>query len=148
MSDSKSSTWSEEASARNCQSLWKFIGHTGLHLRRGSRRKSFLIVVACLLLNANIVGCSTSNRYVERYEIENLKVVFLDSQSLHNEWEKRTGQNGVRFLPTLRGGLPSVKSVKGFYDFTTDTLYCPKWNYKVCGHELHHAALGHFHDNH
>ena len=90
-------------------------------------------------------GCSSSARYVEKYEVKNLKVVFLDQQSMHEEWEKRTGQQGVRFLPRMTTGLPAVKTLKGFYDFSSDTLYCPKWNFEICGHELHHAVLGHFH---
>ena len=93
-------------------------------------------------------ACSTETRYVETHEIPNLKVVFLDEESLHEKWKARTGQPGTEFQPLLTGGMASLKVIKGFYDFTTDTLYCPKWNFEVCGHELHHAALGHFHPPH
>ena len=93
-------------------------------------------------------ACSTATRYVETHEIPNLKVVFLDEESLHERWKTRTGQPGAEFQPLLTGGMASLKVIKGFYDFTTDTLYCPKWNFEVCGHELHHAALGHFHPPH
>lgn len=95
-----------------------------------------------------LAACSTETRYVETHEIANLKVVFLDEESLHEKWKARTGQPGAEFQPLLMGGMASLKVIKGFYDFTTDTLYCPKWNFEVCGHELHHAALGHFHPPH
>lgn len=95
-----------------------------------------------------LAACSMETRYVETHEIPNLKVVFLDEESLHEKWKARTGQPGAEFQPLLTGGMASLKVIKGFYDFTTDTLYCPKWNFEVCGHELHHAALGHFHPPH
>jgi len=107
--------------------------------------KGLVIAVGLLLCGVNLVGCTQHGRYIETHEISNLKVVFLDAQSLAEKWEMKTGQPGTQFQPWLRGGLGSVKTVRGFYDFLTDTLYCPKWNYEVCGHELHHAALGHFH---
>ena len=107
-----------------------------------------ILMITVLLLGGSLLGCSTPARYVEEYQIKNLKVVFLDAQSLHDEWEKRTGQQGVRFLPKMTSGMPAIKTLRGFYDFSTDTLYCPKWNFEVCGHELHHAVLGQFHANH
>ena len=107
--------------------------------------KGLVIVGGLLLGGVNLVGCMQQGRYMETHEISNLKIVFLDAQSLEEKWEAKTGQAGTQFQPWLRGGLGSIKTVRGFYDFLTDTLYCPKWNYEVCGHELHHAALGHFH---
>ncbi len=104
-----------------------------------------LVLVLGFSLCLTSVGCSGPERYVEEHEIKHLKIVFLDEESLHDEWKETTGQHAVRFLPTMKGGLPSIKTVKGFYDFSSRTLYCPKWNFKVCGHELHHAALGQFH---
>ena len=107
--------------------------------------KWLVIAGGLLLCGVILVGCTQQGRYMETHEISNLKVVFLDAQSLAEKWESKTGQPGTQFQPWLQGGLASVKTVRGFYDFLTDTLYCPKWNYEVCGHELHHAALGHFH---
>ena len=109
--------------------------------------KRFLIVGIFLLCIANLNGCIQQGSYMETHEISNLKVVFLDERSLQKMWETKTGRAPTQFQPWLRGNLASVKTVRGFYDFLTDTLYCPKWNYEVCGHELHHAALGHFHPN-
>ena len=107
--------------------------------------KGILIVGGLWLCVVNLGGCSQQGRYMETHEISNLKVVFLDAESLKELWKSKTGQPGTQFQPWLRGDLASVKTVRGFYDFSSETLYCPKWNYEVCGHELHHAALGHFH---
>ena len=97
------------------------------------------------LCGVSLAGCTQQGRYMETHEISNLKVIFLDDQSIQDMWKSKTGQPGTQFQPWLRGNLASVKTVRGFYDFSTQTLYCPKWNYEVCGHELHHAALGRFH---
>jgi hypothetical protein len=85
---------------------------------------------------------------METHELSHLNVVFLDEKSLQDKWEERSGRPGTEFQPMLAEGMASLKVVKGFYDFTTKTLYCPKWNFEICGHELHHAALGHFHPHH
>ncbi len=108
-----------------------------------------LLIVAWLCLGVgSMVGCSPQNRYMETHDILHLNVVFLDDKSIQDMWKSKTGQPGVQFQPWMRGDLAAVKTVRGFYDFSTETLYCPKWNFEVCGHELHHAALGHFHPNH
>ncbi len=103
----------------------------------------------CGLVLMSLMACAqTSKQYVEEHEIKHMTVVFLDEKSLQEKWKLRTGKNSVRFSPSLTEGIPSVKTVRGFFDFRTNTLFCPKWNYEVCGHELHHAALGHFHETH
>jgi hypothetical protein len=107
--------------------------------------KGLLLAGGICLGGINLTACTQQGHYIETHEISHLKVVFVDELSLQELWESKTGQPGIQFQPWLRGGLGSVKTVRGFYDFTTETLYCPKWNYEVCGHELHHAALGHFH---
>jgi hypothetical protein len=133
----------------NCMILQRL--HTHASLRTGNDQvirtllKRLFITIGLLLCGGNLVGCTQQNRYVETHEISNLKVVFLDAQSLEEKWEAKTGQPGIQFQPWMRGGMASVSTVRGFYDFSTGTLYCPKWNYEVCGHELHHAALGYFH---
>jgi hypothetical protein len=105
-----------------------------------------LSVITCILLTA---GCSAmQERYVEQHPMKNLTVVFLDEESLHERWKQISGADAVRLQPQLNTSVPLVQTVKGFYDFSSNTLYCPKWNFEVCGHELHHAALGHFHPAH
>ncbi|MBI5777487.1 MAG: hypothetical protein HY444_08860 [Nitrospirae bacterium] len=37
-------------------------------------------------------------------------------------------------------------TVKGFFDYKTNTIYCTKDNFDVCGHELFHAIMGRFHE--
>ena len=107
---------------------------------------SFLI---CIHLALASFGCSgIQERYREKHVIKNLTVVFLDEHSLREQWKQTAGSDAVRFQPHMNSAIPQVQTVQGFYDFTSNTLYCPKWNFEVCGHELHHAALGHFHPSH
>lgn len=95
---------------------------------------------------ALLAGCSTANvRYVEEHDIRQLKVVFLDERSLHERWSKIAGRDPVRFAAPMSNVDPMVKTVLGFYDYSSNTLYCEKWNFEICGHELHHAVLGQFH---
>ena len=106
---------------------------------------SFLV---WMLLTSAFAGCAgVQERYVERHVIKNLTVVFLDEHSLHEQWKQTVGSEAVRFQPQMNSAVPLVQTVKGFYDFTSNTLYCPKWDFQICGHELHHAALGHFHED-
>lgn len=91
-------------------------------------------------------GCTAlQDRYVEKHVIKSLTIVFLDEGSLREQWKHVAGRDAVRFTSQMNSTVPLVSTVQGFYDFTSNTLYCPKWNFEVCGHELHHAALGQFH---
>ncbi len=102
--------------------------------------------LSLVFLVSAISGClGVQERYVEQHVIKNLTLVFLDEYSLHEQWKRTMGSEAVRFQPQMNSTVPLVHTVKGFYDFSSNTLYCPKWNFEVCGHELHHAALGHFH---
>lgn len=98
------------------------------------------------LFTLAVMGCTgTPERYIERHVLSNLTVVFLDEHSLHEQWKQSAGSDPVRIQPHMNSPVPQIHTVKGFYDFSTNTLYCQKWNFETCGHELHHAALGHFH---
>lgn len=97
-----------------------------------------------LALSFGALGCA-GLPYLEQHEVRNLTVVFLDEESLQQQWKRSSGQEAMKFSSSMGGGLPSLKVIKGFYNFATNTLYCPKWDYEVCGHELHHAVLGQFH---
>lgn len=128
---------------------YPFTHSNKIHPRRGLRFCIRSWAVFCLaVVVLGLGGCSMNGPYREEHQVTNLNVVFLDQQSLHQEWKARTGSPGVEFVAFRGGDLPVVKSLHGFYDFTTNTLYCPKWNFEVCGHELHHAVLGHFHEPH
>ena len=108
---------------------------------RGSRISGFFIGL-CL---TGLLGCVTPRSYVERHEIKNLTVVFLDEASLQDHWKALTGTEVVRFVPHMAHTTATVRTLRGFYDPISNTLYCPKWSFEVCGHELHHAVLGQFH---
>jgi len=102
-----------------------------------------------IFLASTFLGCAgIHDRYLEKHVIKNLTVVFLDEHSLQEQWKQTAGTDAVRFQPQMNSPVPLIQTVQGFYDFTSQTLYCPKWNFEVCGHELHHAALGHFHPSH
>lgn len=122
-------------------------GITSSHYQWGFSpfRRSMLKVA---VLGVLLMGCGIQAGYREEHELANLNVVFLDQRSLHKEWKARTGQPGVEFMAFHGQGIPLTKTLYGFFDFPTNTLYCPKWNFEVCGHELHHAVLGHFHEPH
>jgi len=115
-------------------------------LYHGARMMASIITGTMLLL---LVGCAGSDKsYREKHEVRQLTVVFLDEPSLHKEWESRTGRQPVRLLHQMNDTAPSVKTLRGFYDYGSNTIYCPKWDFEVCGHELHHAVLGQFHPQH
>lgn len=92
------------------------------------------LILSCLLLL--VVGCATApiGRYREEHDIQ-VKVVYLDKESLHEEYE------GLSMLPAVVGR----RGVRAFFDPETNTLYCQKWDFEYCGHELHHATNGAWH---
>lgn len=103
---------------------------------------------AALLGVILLQGCaSPPGNYQERHKIKNLTVVFLDEESLRNEWKVLSGRQPIVFATQTGNGIPTVQTLRGFYDWPSNTLYCPKWNFEVCGHELHHAVLGQFHSD-
>ncbi|MFQ5847599.1 MAG: hypothetical protein ACE5IQ_08020 [Candidatus Methylomirabilales bacterium] len=84
------------------------------------------------------VGCATAPvaRYREEHDVR-IKVVYLDRDSMREEYE------GLSMLPAVVGG----REVRAFFDPKTSTLYCQKWDFKYCGHELHHATDGAWHSS-
>jgi hypothetical protein len=94
-----------------------------------------------------ITGCGASLRSSEeQYELSDLRVVFLDEPQIQAKWKEVTGKPAVMMTPRLvMESQRREEVVVGFYDFRTRTIYCPKMNFEVCGHELHHAVLGRFH---
>lgn len=95
----------------------------------------------------SISGCANYRSATgEVYEVSNLRVIFLDEQQIRDKWEEVTGKSAYMMTPRLvLEPLRREEVVTGFYDFRTRTIYCPKMNFEVCGHELHHAVLGRFH---
>jgi len=102
--------------------------------------------IGCLLSIILFTGCtSLPSSYKETYEIRNLTIVFLDEASLQKEWTSMKATSPIRFQHKTNADLPMIRTLRGFYDSVSYTLYCPKWNFETCGHELHHAVLGPFH---
>ncbi len=119
------------------------------HATNASRNWLWSVLLLTSSAIALLAGCGTTNmRYVEEHDIQHLKVVFLDERSLHERWTQVAGRDPIRFTAPMSDSTPIVKTVRGFYDYSSNTLYCEKWNFEVCGHELHHAALGQFHPQH
>jgi hypothetical protein len=104
------------------------------------------ILTGAVLFGA-ITGCGVSSRSMgEQYELSDLRVVFLDESQIQAKWKEVTGKPAVMMTPRLvMESQRREEVVVGFYDFHTRTIYCPKMNFEVCGHELHHAVLGRFH---
>jgi len=107
-------------------------------------------VIIATALAAAVGGCaSTPGSYYERHELPRLTVVFLDDTRLQEKWVAMTGKPAVSLAPPSGYSQSmSVHTVKGFFDFATNTIYCPRMDFTVCGHELHHAVLGRFHPDH
>ena len=102
--------------------------------------------ICTFLVALGTTACASAppRPYQEHYEVRHLTVMFLDEQSLQTRYTAISGKPAVSI-----SGYPPIQSlttVRGFYDFTTKTLYCSKMDFTVCGHELHHAVLGRFHD--
>lgn len=83
--------------------------------------------------------------YEETYQVTHLTVILMDEASLQAKWKELSGRPSVRFIPKGADGAVAVQTIKGFFDYDTNTIYCPKLNFEVCGHELFHAILGEFH---
>ena len=94
-----------------------------------------------------MAGCGISPQTLgEQHELSDLRVVFLDEPQIQAKWKEVTGKPAVMMTPRLvMESQRREEVVVGFYDFHTRTIYCPKMNFEVCGHELHHAVLGRFH---
>ncbi len=115
------------------------------------RKKLPLFAVPVLAISMTLLSACVSNQtathYQETHNLQRLQVVFLDEQSLSETYETQYGRQATRL--TMKAGLPSsISRVKAFYDFETHTIYCNKWDFENCGHELHHALLGRFHAEH
>lgn len=112
-----------------------------------ARLSRFRTCLPTVVLGSLSLGACTAAAplpYHERHEIRRLTVVFMDQRSLQSTYTSISGKPAVSIsgYPPLQ----SLTTVRGFYDFATNTLYCSKLDFTVCGHELHHAVLGRFHD--
>jgi hypothetical protein len=110
------------------------------------RRWSLDVLASSAVLLA-LSGCMTDHALPgEEYNLSSLRVVFLDAPQIQAKYEAITGKSAVMMTPRLVLDTHRREEVVvGFYDFRTRTIYCPKMDFEVCGHELHHAVLGRFH---
>ncbi len=69
----------------------------------------------------------------------------MNEEGLREKYALLSGHASVQFSGLAASS--TVKTVRGFFDFSTNTIYCPKMNFEVCGHELHHAIIGRFHSD-
>jgi hypothetical protein len=110
------------------------------------------LMVGAVMLAVALNGCaeSKSDLYYETHVIRNLTVILLDDRALQRRWQYVSGQPASRTIKfTVAGSQVSMaNTVKGFFDYKTNTIYCTKDNFDVCGHELFHAIMGRFHEEH
>ena len=66
-----------------------------------------------------------------------IRVVYIAREKIHDIARQAFARDGVPFDPPYR--------YVGFFDYTTRTLYCEKWDAQLCGHELFHATDGDWH---
>ncbi len=111
-----------------------------------NRVKAWVAILSSVLLLVGS-GCAFSHKPEgETHELSSLRVVFLDRHQIQNKYEEIVGRSAVMTTPRLVLGTQRRQEVVvGFYDYQTRTIYCPKMDFEVCGHELHHAVLGRFH---
>jgi hypothetical protein len=111
-----------------------------------NRAKSWRTIASGILL-LTVSGCAFGHKPEgETYEIPSLRLVFLDRPQIQAKYEEITGKSAVMTTPRLVLDTQRRKeAVVGFYDYRTRTIYCPKMDFEICGHELHHAVLGRFH---
>ena len=98
-----------------------------------------------------LAACAESkdDRYYETHEIRNLTVILLDDKALQRRWQYVSGQPASKTIKFTAAGSQMIiaDTVKGFFDYKTNTIYCTKDNFEVCGHELFHAIMGRFHED-
>lgn len=87
-----------------------------------------MMVMLCFLL----VGCAHEVRETERYSLDGWSVVY-DAPT--EEFMQVCGRANA----STNG---SVTFILGCADEATKTFYCHKWDFKTCGHELHHITEG------
>lgn len=75
-------------------------------------------------------------------------MILLDAKALQRSRQYVSGQPTSRTIKfTVAGSRMSMAdTVKGFFDYKTNTIYCTKDNFDVCGHELFHAIMDRFHE--
>jgi len=130
------------------ESIGSVVGKSsGMAGRYCPIRQCMVLLAGSAVLSLVLTGCELGQLpHGEQYEVSSLRIVFLDASQIQAKYEEITGKSSVMMTPRLALETRRREEVVvGFYDFRTHTIYCPKMDFEVCGHELHHAVLGHFH---
>jgi hypothetical protein len=114
-------------------------------------RLRIVMTLSAAMLAGMLAGCAEFKDdalYYETYEIKHLTVIILDDKALQRRWQYVSGRPASKTIKfTVAGSQMSMAdTVKGFFDYKTNTIYCSKANFDVCGHELFHAIMGRFHE--
>ena len=78
--------------------------------------------------------------------VPHLHVVYLDREQLLKEYEKISNRDATWVHePGAEAGIPTsrtseLRSIRAFFDYHTDTIFCEKGDFEACGHELMHAT--------
>jgi hypothetical protein len=109
-------------------------------------------VLGAAALAGMLAGCAEFQDdalYYETYEVKHLTVIILDEKALQRRWQYVSGKPASRAIKFSVGAdqMSMAHTVRGFFDFKTNTIYCTKMNFDVCGHELFHAIMGRFHQD-
>lgn len=88
-----------------------------------------------------MLGACAQKPYKETYDVT-VRIVMLDQQQLKRAWETCS----LSPSQSVEGFPLRERNVRAFYDYRRNTIYCEKWDFKNCGHELHHALFGPFHE--
>ena len=107
--------------------------------------------LSAAMLAGMLAGCESLQQdalYYETYEVKHLTVILLDDKALQRRWQYVSGRPASKTIKfTVAGSQMSMAdTVKGFFDYKTNTIYCTKTNFDICGHELFHAIMGRFHE--
>ena len=84
----------------------------------------------CIML----AGCGTAAAKREVHSLDGWKVVYNDPDAMY------------KACRGLHADTRGINITVGCTDYANKTIYCPKWNFSVCGHELHHITDGPFHE--
>lgn len=99
---------------------------------------------ALAIVTTVVLSACASLPYRETHQLEHITIVFLDAGSLAEAYRLHSGRPAARV--TMQAHSLVIHRVRAFYDHETKTIYCKKWDFENCGHELHHAILGWFHE--
>jgi hypothetical protein len=115
-------------------------------------RIRIVMTLGAAMLAGTLAGCESllqDELYYETYEVKHLTVILLDDKALQRRWQYVSGRPASKTIKfTVAGSQMSMAdTVKGFFDYKTNTIYCTKLNFDISGHELFHAIMGRFHED-